>query len=208
MTIAMAMAWWASGPAQLDQRIQRHDCNVAAGLARPGVASFTSLANGAYTVGASLADRPSISAYCSDDAFVEVPSAFDDATGTLALDLTGGCVVTCDWYVTPIPVEPAYSTTLPSKSTRSSACPVPISTRFHDTCHGDGIGGSRCRSGPKAVLPAKGNSGAPGSWPRGDRFFRPGRGEAGLIVEAFYSPVADLSSAAVVAPVARWPDSG
>ncbi|MEZ4530764.1 MAG: prealbumin-like fold domain-containing protein [Thermomicrobiales bacterium] len=165
-------------------------------LPGPGVASFTSLANGAYTVGASLADRSTISAYCSDDAFVEVPSAFDDATGTLALDLTGGQVVTCDWYVTPIPVEPAADDA--SIEVHTLFCPPGSNLdALYDTCHGDGIGGITVQIRSEGGLAGEGQTVVPQV---------PGPGvidfsdlaAGSYSIEAFYSPVADLSSAAVV----------
>ncbi len=67
----------------------------------PGVASFANLDTGTYTIGASIPSDTSVLTYCSDDAFVEVPATFDDAARTLSLDLTGGQIVTCDWYVIP-----------------------------------------------------------------------------------------------------------
>ena len=79
----------------------------------PGVASFTNLGDGTYTIGASLSNVDTVSTYCSDDAFVEVPSSFDETTGTLTLDLTSGQVVTCDWYVIPAEVEPAIGNFVP-----------------------------------------------------------------------------------------------
>ncbi len=107
----------------------------------PGVAGFANLPGGSYTVGASIpADSTSLT-YCSDDAFDEVPSTFDDGNRTLSLDLGDGQIVTCDWYVIPNPVQPAVGTS--SLEMHALLCPngTDPDSALYDQCHSNGLAG-------------------------------------------------------------------
>lgn len=107
----------------------------------PGVARFTDLAMGTYTVSASLPSHATYFTYCSDDAFVEVPSSFDAANRTLMLDLAAGQIVTCDWYVVPNQVEPAVGTSY--LEIHALQCPAGTNPNdaLYDLCHGIGVAG-------------------------------------------------------------------
>ncbi len=107
----------------------------------PGVASFASLGAGSYTIGANLPSDASFLTYCSDDAFVEIPSSFDEIDRTLSLDLSDGQVVTCDWYVVPAQVEPAVGTS--TLEMHALGCPdgTDPTGALYDTCHSTGVAG-------------------------------------------------------------------
>ena len=107
----------------------------------PGVASFANLAGGRYIIGADIpADSTSLT-YCSDDAFVEVPATFDDASRTLTLDLVSGQIVTCDWYVIPNVVQPAVGTSY--LEMHAVLCPngTDPESALYDQCHSNGLAG-------------------------------------------------------------------
>jgi hypothetical protein len=107
----------------------------------PGVASFTNLAGGSYTIGANVPPDADFLTYCSDDAFVEVPSVFDDASRTLSLDLAAGQIVTCDWYIIPNEVEPAVGNSF--LEMHALICPngTDPNDALYDLCHGNGTAG-------------------------------------------------------------------
>jgi hypothetical protein len=105
----------------------------------PGVASFTNLGDGTYTIGANVPVDASFLTYCSDDAFIEVPSTFDDASRTLSLELAAGQIVTCDWYVIPSEVEPVVGTSF--LEMHALGCPNGTDPNgpLYDLCHGNGV---------------------------------------------------------------------
>ena len=108
----------------------------------PGIASFTGLPDGAYTVSTSGAEDAAVFAFCTDANDVEVPAAFDDATRSLTLDLASGDAITCDWYVLPAAkVQPAAG----NSSIEAHAVLCPNGTNpdsdLYAACHANGMAG-------------------------------------------------------------------
>src|SRR6476660_7422795 len=67
----------------------------------PGVASFTGLADGTYTVTTNVPENTSVFIYCTDANDAQVPGSFDDTTQSLTVALASGDAITCDWYELP-----------------------------------------------------------------------------------------------------------
>jgi hypothetical protein len=105
----------------------------------PGVASFADLGAGTYAIGANLPSDASFLTYCSDDAFVEVPSLFDEINRTLSLELSAGQIVTCDWYVIPAQVEPPVGTSFLEMHALGCPAGTDPTGALYDICHGNGV---------------------------------------------------------------------
>jgi len=105
----------------------------------PGVASFTGLADGAYTIATAIPEGATVVSNCSDANDNEIPTSFDDTTGTLTIDLVGGDAITCDWYAVPATVQPAQGSAF--IEVHALLCPdgTDANSGLYDICHGNGL---------------------------------------------------------------------
>ncbi len=115
----------------------------------PGVASFSGLPAGFYTVSTDVpADTDSL-IYCTDASDTQIPVAFDDAAGAFTLTISAGASVTCDWYELPAAVVPASGTSF--IEVHSLLCPngTAPESDLYGACHADGrTGVTISASGP------------------------------------------------------------
>jgi hypothetical protein len=108
----------------------------------PGVASFTDLADGTYTVTTNVPADTTVFVYCTDANDLQIPASFDDTSQSLSLALAAGDVITCDWYQLPAAeVQPAQGTA--SLEIHAALCPGGTDPNgdLYDLCHANGMDG-------------------------------------------------------------------
>jgi hypothetical protein len=107
----------------------------------PGVASFTGLADGTYSVTTNVPENTTVFVYCTDASDAQIPATFDDTTQSLSVDLASGDVITCDWYELPVAEAPPAGTS--SIEVHAALCPDgtdPVG-ELYDACHANGMEG-------------------------------------------------------------------
>lgn len=110
----------------------------------PGVASFTGLADGTYTVTTNVPADTTVFVYCTDANDAQIPGSFDDTTQSLTVALTSGDAITCDWYELPAATQPAQPATGTSSiEVHAALCPDGTDPNgdLYDACHANGMDG-------------------------------------------------------------------
>lgn len=105
----------------------------------PGVASFTGLPAGTFTVTTSVPDGSDVFVYCTDAEDTQIPASFDDASRSLTLDIVGGEAITCDWYEVAAEISPAGGTAF--LELHAVLCPdgTAPESNLYDACHANGM---------------------------------------------------------------------
>ncbi len=106
----------------------------------PGIASFTGLPAGTFTATTSVPDGSDVFVYCTDGDNNQIPAAFDDASGSLTLDIAAGAAVTCDWYQLLAEVSPPAGGTA-FLELHAVLCPdgTAPESDLYNACHANGM---------------------------------------------------------------------
>lgn len=120
----------------------------------PGIASFTGLPDGVYTIATQVPADTAVFTYCTDASDLEVPAVYDAVNRALTLDLASGDAVTCDWYLLPAAeVQPATGNAF--IEVHALRCPNGTNPEsdLYAACHANGMAGiAFSASGPNGFF--------------------------------------------------------